>query len=77
MRRLTEIPGNELFESYEEEKIMSYLWEIQKAWAIYIKENREGECLENRFYFFELIWNLISEQHEKHSPFNAKDSQKI
>ncbi|WP_111672502.1 hypothetical protein [Algoriphagus litoralis] len=62
MNRLTNIPGKELFELHDPETIQKYLWEMHKGWMCYLSEHQEGEEPAERLFFFELLWNLISEQ---------------
>lgn len=61
MDPLTNLPGKELFEYHDTETIRRYLWEMQKGWVCYHNEHLEGEDLASRLFFFELLWNLISE----------------
>jgi hypothetical protein len=61
MNRLTHIQGKELFELHDPETIQKYLWEMHKGWMCYLSEHREGEDPSVRLFFFELLWNWISE----------------
>jgi hypothetical protein len=61
MNRLTNIPGKELFDLHDPETIQKYLWEMHKGWIYYLNEHMEGEDSAIRLFFFELLWNWISE----------------
>ncbi|MDI1324326.1 MAG: hypothetical protein PSV36_16360 [Algoriphagus sp.] len=69
MDPLTKHSGKELFECHDSETIRQYLWEIQKGWVCYLNKHLEGEDPAARLFFFELLWNLISEHiPPKHNP---------
>ncbi|MDG1277660.1 MAG: hypothetical protein P8O16_10290 [Algoriphagus sp.] len=62
MNSLSPNSGEELFACHDQETIQHYLWEMQKGWVCYINQHAEGADLADRLYFFELLWNWISEQ---------------
>ena len=61
MKPLTKTPGSSLFELHDPETIQKYLWEMHKGWVNYLHKHEEGEDPMERLFFFELLWNLISE----------------
>ena len=72
MNRLTHIQGKELFELHDPETIQKYLWEMHKGWMCYISEHLEGEDPSVRLFFFELLWNWISENIPAHKAPESK-----
>lgn len=61
MKPLTPTPGKELLELHDSGTIQKYLWEMHRGWVCYQSTHLEGEDPAQRLFFFELLWNWISE----------------
>lgn len=71
--------AEELFDSYLEEDISFYLWEMYQCWLLELSQkDKTHQEVENRQYFFQLLTAHVSKnlkQYQQKAPPNKADAE--